>query len=590
MGARLRAHDWTSSPLGAPGTWPQTLCSVVSLLLNARQAMFVAWGPDLTFLYNDDYAPILGTKHPAALGRPFAQVWSDIWDQIGPLVERTLAGDPSWHEDLLIPMLRHGYPEEAWFSFSYTPLRDDDGAVTGLFCAVVETTAKVLAERRCAAENARLQQMFQQAPGMMVLLRGPDHVFELVNPTYLTLIGRREVIGKPVREALPELAGQGFVELLDEVYRTGKAFTATAMRVRVRRRDGAEERFINFVYQPLTDTEGHVTGIFVEGFEVTGFKRAEAALRAAHDRNVEILESISDAFYAVDAQWRFTYINRKTEEWWQRGREDLIGKVFWEEFPQAVGSEPYKAHLAAMQHRQPVRLEAMSPVLHHWVDISIYPTRDGGLSVYFRDITDRRRADEQRELLINELNHRVKNTLATVQSIAAQTLRNAPTAQAAKDALEGRLIALARAHDVLTRENWEGASLQEIVAQAVEPFSSGGEDRLHLSGPAVRLPPRMALALAMALQELATNAVKYGALSNAAGEIRITWTHDAGSSPSRLQLRWQESGGPPVATPTRRGFGSRLIERSLAQDLDGTAHMQFEPGGLVCTLDAPLEE
>jgi PAS domain S-box-containing protein len=210
------------------------------------------------------------------------------------------------------------------------------------------------------------------------------------------------------------------------------------------------------------------------------------------------------------------------------------------------------------------------------------------------DITDHKCAEEHLKLLVNELNHRVKNTLAIVQSLAAQSFPKPRPDEddgfaAARGAFEARLFALARGHDVLTRENWEGASLYEIVAQAVEPYSSRGEDRLHLSGPDVRLSPRMALALAMALQELATNAVKYGALSNGGGEILISWAVDRARARPRLQLCWEERGGPPVEPPKRRGFGSRLIERTLAQDLDGVVRIEFAATGVVCRVDAPTE-
>jgi PAS domain S-box-containing protein len=211
------------------------------------------------------------------------------------------------------------------------------------------------------------------------------------------------------------------------------------------------------------------------------------------------------------------------------------------------------------------------------------PTRVLGVLI---DVTERKRAEERQQLLVNELNHRVKNTLATVQSIASQTLRNATTTREAQEGFESRLIALSRAHDVLTRENWEGASLFEVVAQAVEAYSNRAEDRLHLSGPYVRLTPRVALAVAMALQELATNAVKYGALSTDAGQIRISWSVDQGEPPA-LHLRWEERGGPPVAAPARRGFGSRLIDR-LGDDLNGSVRTEFAATGLVCTVDAPL--
>ncbi|MCE4222830.1 sensor histidine kinase [Methylobacterium sp. C25] len=198
-------------------------------------------------------------------------------------------------------------------------------------------------------------------------------------------------------------------------------------------------------------------------------------------------------------------------------------------------------------------------------------------------------AAEHQRLLIDELNHRVKNTLATVQSIAMQTLRNADDTTQANEALEQRLLALSRAHDVLTRENWDGADLHDVVAQAIAPFRDRDGRRFRVTGPDVRVNPRMSLAIAMALQELATNAVKYGALSSQAGFVTIAWSsEDTHGHDPRLSFTWQEQDGPPVVKPTRRGFGSRLIERSLARDLDGTVEIAFEPTGVVCRIEAPL--
>jgi two-component sensor histidine kinase len=205
-----------------------------------------------------------------------------------------------------------------------------------------------------------------------------------------------------------------------------------------------------------------------------------------------------------------------------------------------------------------------------------------------RIVDQLRAAVKDRDLLIDELNHRVKNTLTTVQSIASQTLRNAPDLDHASSAIESRLIALSQVHNVLTNRSWADVGLHDIVAQAVEPYRSRGENRIHVQGPPIQIPPRMALALAMALQELATNAVKYGALSNGTGQIRVHWKLNGASTPDRLHLMWAETDGPRVHKPARRGFGTRLIERSLALDLNGDVRIEFDPKGVQCSVDAPL--
>ncbi|MDD3838070.1 MAG: HWE histidine kinase domain-containing protein [Phenylobacterium sp.] len=205
------------------------------------------------------------------------------------------------------------------------------------------------------------------------------------------------------------------------------------------------------------------------------------------------------------------------------------------------------------------------------------------------EIAEREKAETHLRLLINELNHRVKNTLASVQSIARQTLRH-DAAPGALELFEARLQALAWTHDVLTREHWAGASLDEMVRRILSPHEAGEGARFEASGPPVRLSPQMALALAMGLHELATNAVKYGALSAPKGRVRINWhvAAQAGERPE-LTLRWRELGGPRVRPPTRRGFGSHLIERGLAAELGGGAEMVFAPSGLKCVIRARLD-
>ena len=206
------------------------------------------------------------------------------------------------------------------------------------------------------------------------------------------------------------------------------------------------------------------------------------------------------------------------------------------------------------------------------------------------DIDDRKRAELHLELMVHELNHRVKNNLATVQSIAAQTLRDTQTFEDAKADLTSRLISLARAHDILTSKNWEGATLSELITGVVEPHCGTDRARFRLDGPVLWMDSKTALALSMALHELCTNAAKYGAFSVQTGEVTVSWRVERSGGQPRLQFVWQERGGPRVEPPTRRGFGSKLIQRGLATELEAEVTLAFEPEGVVCTIVAPWSE
>src|SRR3954470_6756940 len=286
MSGRMRGFDWSSSPLGPPEHWPQALKTGVGILLSSRFPMFIAWGPELRFLYNDAYAEVLGGKHPAALGHAFEDIWAEIWSDIEPLVRRALAGEPTYRENLPLTMTRRGHPEQTWFTFSYGALRGDRGEAEGMFCVCTETTAQVLAERERIGEAERLRQLFDRSPGFMAVVRGPDHVFEMANAAYQKLVGRRDLIGKPVREAVPEIEGQGLVELLDQVYRSGEPFVGQSARVSLQRTPGGprEERLLDFVFQPILDAQGAVTGIIADGYDATERIHAETALRESETR------------------------------------------------------------------------------------------------------------------------------------------------------------------------------------------------------------------------------------------------------------------------------------------------------------------
>ena len=276
----MEAHDWSTSPIGHPDTWPQALRTAVGIILHSKHVMFVAWGPELVFLYNDACRPVYGNKHPWALGRPFREVWSEVWEQITPLVDTALGGEATWSENLPLTIERNGYPEECWFTFSYSPLRDDSGEIAGFFCAAVETTDRVLAERRLVAERERQRLLFEHVPGFVGILRGPDHVFEYVNDAYDRVSGKRGFVGKTVRTAFPELASSGLFEALDRAFATGQPYVVHDVPLSLQRTPGAEpdQLFLSFTYQPIVDERGEVTGIFVQGQDVTQEHQALAEL------------------------------------------------------------------------------------------------------------------------------------------------------------------------------------------------------------------------------------------------------------------------------------------------------------------------
>jgi PAS domain S-box-containing protein len=598
----MRSADWTNTGVGSPEQWPPALRSIVNLMLNSRFPMFVAWGEDLSFLYNDAYAPILGSKHPSALGRPFKEIWSEIWHDVGPLAERALAGDSVWQDDLPLLMERHGYPEQTWFTFSYSPALDDDGLVAGVFCACTETTEKVLAIKAQVEERRRLSQLFGQAPAFMALLTGPNHVFELVNNAYYQLVGHRDIVGKPAREALPDVEGQGFFELLDRVYQTGEAFVGHQLPIQLQRAAGKdfEQAYVDFVYQPMVGEDDQVIGIFATGYEVTELKRAEERLRIAQEAggigSFELRPStrtieVSPEFCAI---WGIPYQEvLPLDETLKSIHPDDVGKVLTGQSEIDDNSLGYVEYRIIRPDNGEVR----------WIARRGEAVRESTndvvrLAGVIYDITDRHEAEEalaaharHQVLLINELNHRVKNTLAIVQGLAQQTFKGSTPPAEAREAFDARLAALAAAHNLLTTRNWEPTSLRDAIQTSVAATAGERAKRVQVSGPDIMLAPQTAVSVSMAIHELCTNAIKYGALSNDDGQVRVDWSVDeADRETPTMRMNWTERDGPAVSEPTSRGFGSRMIERGVASELRGSAQIQFKPEGVVCTIVAPLPE
>ncbi|HEX2115538.1 MAG TPA: PAS domain S-box protein, partial [Alphaproteobacteria bacterium] len=352
------------------------------------------------------------------------------------------------------------------------------------------------------------------------------------------------------------------------------------MDFRVNRGDGAL-RWIAGRAEVIRGEGGQPIRVLSVLRDVTERKLTEEALRDALDHSTEILESISDAFFALGPDFTFTYANHRALEMWGRRAEEVIGRKLLEVFPQATGTPVHSAYLDAMRRRETVHLETISPVISRWLSVTIYPSRGGGLSVYFQDIEERKKGEERMRLLAAEVDHRAKNMLSLVNVMLRQT--RAATVQEFATAAQGRVAALARAHTLLSDTRWEGADLGKLIREELAPFRLGKSGRITAEGERLALSPAAAQAFAMAVHELATNAGKYGALSAPEVTVSVNWTL---SGPDLL-LTWRESGGPRVRASGESGFGLRVITLAIRDQLGGKASFDWRPEGLRVELAVP---
>ena len=461
---------------------------------------------------------------------------------------------------------------------------------------------------------------------------GPDFRL-LYNDNWARVLRERHPagLGRPAAEVWPDiwdLVRPSF----DEVVASGEGVSIYEQMLPMRRGATVEETYWNYSLTPIASSSGEVLGVLNQSIEISKALLAERRLSfhvalADRLRGIADPEEVKDA--ATELLGRYLGASRVgyaevdeangtvsvRSDWTRDRRTRSLGGLtsaiaaFGEEALAFLRTGETLAipDIRALPLAGAGRSEAWEAVGMRAL-ITVPLVRDGALKALLyvhepqprfwkrseaamaRDVAERTwaaveraQAEQRQRLLINELNHRVKNTLATVQAIAFQTLKGDIALAEARNRFEARLMALSRAHNLLTARNWEGASLARIIADATE-YLAGEQGRFAIRGDEVPLAPRPALALALAFHELATNAAKYGALSAEGGRVSISWRAEGGL----LRIEWRESGGPPVAPPERRGFGSRLIERGLAADLGGRAELDFGPDGLVCTIEASL--
>lgn len=306
MGALIRAHDWASTVIGTPSGWPQSLRTAVRVMLSTRHPVYIFWGPQLLCFYNDAYRPSLGPeRHPGSLGQPGRTVWTEIWDDIGSQVDQVMSGgEATWNENQMLRMTRNGRIDDVYWTYSYGPIDEPSSrtGVGGVLVLCTETTSTVMAEKRRGEQADRQQQVFKQAPGFVIVMRGKEHRVEFLNDEYLRLFGGHNWLGMPIREAFPDAEGQGFFELLDGVFASGVAHQAKNASIQFRRASDEiwETRTVDFIYAPILDEMNQSTGIFCQGVDVTGQRAAEAALLQSEEQLRLAVEAADLGLWDVD--------------------------------------------------------------------------------------------------------------------------------------------------------------------------------------------------------------------------------------------------------------------------------------------------
>ncbi|KFC63231.1 PAS domain S-box protein [Massilia sp. LC238] len=467
MRMRIRRHDWSQTPLGPPGEWPPALRTAVDMVLHSSFPMFLAWGPDLIFLYNDAYVPLLGQKHGRALGERFCDLWAEVWKDMVPLIDRALSGKPVYFEDMPMTVMRRGYPERATFTFSHAPLIGDDGQVAGLFCTVMETTRRVASERRAAFELTVSDALRPLASSEEViatasaLLGGELHADRVVYAEMNEATGRFSVPRWWARDGRkwtqPSFSLDEFGPAVGAALRAGDVVrihdTARDVRTMGYRSAYIADRIGALLVVPLVKS-GRLTAclgidcllarhwsdddlqlardVAERTWAAAETARAQAALRAERDRSRNIFDTIAEGFAVFDADWNIVEMNAEGLRLCRVRAEETIGRSHWEVFPHTVDMELGRMYREVMRTRV-----ASAAIYSHsfpdgqrvWTEVRAYPMPDGSIASFFRDITDRKlaeeklvEADRRKDEFLAMLAHELRNPLAPI-SAAAELLR-----------------------------------------------------------------------------------------------------------------------------------------------------------------------
>jgi PAS domain S-box-containing protein len=585
--AQLIEHGlWDDSILGPPSAWPPCLKSAVDIMLPSHAQIVMFWGDQYVALYNDAYAPTIGLRHPRAFGRPAKENWSELWDDLQPLLDRVLLGGETVSaRDRQFYIERHGHPETVYFDISYSPIKDEAGSVRGVFCIVSETTERVRSQQALKESEERLRALFSQSAAGIGQADRKGRI-SLVNERFCEMLGypREELVGTRFQDLTFADDRPEAERLFGRLVETGEPFD---MEKRCVRKDGSIA-WTAVSVSALKDEDGAIQQVGFIAIDISARKSAQEAERLL----ASIIASSNDAILSIDLNMTITNWNAAAEKLYGYSRDEAVGKSVLMLVPEERRDEEPEIlrKVSAGNIVEPYETQRLTKD-GRLVDVqlSVSPIYDGngnaiGASKMSQDITARKEAERLQTVLTGELNHRVKNMFSTVIAIARQTLDRDGPGEDQVTAFQERLMSMAKAHDLLTHRDWERADLGELVKQVLEPYPP---ERFEIEGCAVLLPQKTVISFSLAIHELATNAAKYGALSVAQGTVSISWSYE--EALARLQFKWVERNGPKVQLPKRKGFGSRLVERLLAAELNGRSTISYHPSGVICEIEATLD-
>ncbi|MHA7065587.1 PAS domain-containing protein [Azospirillum argentinense] len=635
MRHRIRGHDWSATPLGSLERWPLSLRNALTMVLDQPLPMALAWGPDLLTFPNDAYRPLLGNK-PDALGRPFLEVWEEARDITELQIAQALAGNPLSFENARFLLPRGGQTEEVFFDYSFSPVRDETGAVSGLINTAIETTARVLAERERAKDLDAMTRLHKI--GAMFVRKGDiaPVLAEIVDAAIAIAdadMGNIQLLA-PATGDLRIVAHRGFPQWWLDFWDTvalGQGVCGTALERGERVIIENVETSPIFIGTPALDIQlragvravqstplisrsGQKVGMFSTHYrtprrpderslqlldllarqaaDIIERQAAEIALRESEEKYRSLFESMDQGYAECElirdpdgraTDLRYIELNPAYERLTGIPVAEVLGRTVREVIPN-FDDWWIATYDRIVRDGRPERVENQVATLGRWYEAHVYPRRGQRFTVLYEDITERKEAAERMKVLVAELQHRTRNLLTVVSVVAERTKTASSTLEDFWERLELRLEALGRSQALLSRSG-PGVNLSDLTRLELAAHGADSESGVHAEGPEIWLQPNQVQMLGLALHELMTNALKHGALTSSGGRLSITWgKHDD----ERIWLLWEETpASPPRSPPGRRGFGRELIEEVLPYDLDAKTRLEIGPDGVRCAIELP---